>query len=134
MTLSTKQKIILWVTVILIMMNITTYSETIVFEGIPLVKNSSSIENSLNEQVSGEEQINYKLIITKKGKDYMWFSREKKKLVHSKNGVFDYFVNPEGSGYIKIAKTSNGKYLYLEHMSIGLQTVTYWGVAEEFKP
>lgn len=109
-------------------------AETIVFEGIPLVRNSSSMEESRNEQVQGENQVNYKLIIRKKGDEYIWFSREKKKLTYIQSGAFDYFVNPDGSGYMKIVKGENGKYLYMEHMSIGLQTITYWGVSEKFEP
>lgn len=110
------------------------YTETIVFEGMPLVRNSASVENSINERVKGEKQINYKLIITKEGKNYIWFSREKKKLKYSKRGALHYFINPEGRGYIKISKARGGKYLYLEHMSRGLQTITYWGTADKLKP
>jgi len=91
-------------------------AETIVFEGTPLVRNLSSAEETKNEQIQGESQINYKLIISKEGDEYIWFSREKKKLTRIRSGAFDYFVNPEGSGYIKIAKDENGKYLYMEHM------------------
>jgi hypothetical protein len=109
-------------------------AETIVFEGTPLIKNSASAEGTNNEQVQGEDQTNYKLIITKEGNEFIWFSREKKKLKHVKSGAFDYFVNLDGSGYIKITKAENGKYLYLEHMSIGLQTITYWGISEKFEP
>lgn len=110
------------------------HAETIVFEGTPLVRNSSSAEEAKNELVQGESQTNYKLIISKEGDEYVWFSREKKKLTRIRSDAFDYFVNPEGSGYIKIAKDENGKYLYMEHMSFGLQTITYWGTSETFKP
>jgi len=117
-----------------VVFNTYCHAKQIVFEGTPLTRNSSSDESTKNEQVAGKTQLDYKLIITKDGGDYIWFSRERKNLIHSKSGVYDYFVNPDGSGYIKITRMVDGKYLYLEHMSLGLQTITYWGIADKFEP
>jgi hypothetical protein len=129
-----KKTIFLFVILYIIAINAFCYAEQIVFEGTPFMRNSSSTETAVNEELSGEAQINYKLIITKDDKGYIWFSRDKKRLHHTKSGIFDYFVNPDGSGYIKISKAENGQYLYLEHMSLSFQTISYWGIADKFEP
>lgn len=103
-------------------------AESIVFEGAPHKRNSSfASQDSFDKSMTGEEKTIYKLIITKDDQNYIWFTRDKKRLLHYHSGIYDLFVNPEGSGYIKITKTEDGKYLYFEHMSLGLDTITYWG-------
>lgn len=109
------------------------YAETIVFEGIPDIANSASPEKSLNSPVTAEAKVNYKCVITKDGHNYIWFSRDKKKLNLVKSGVFYCFISPEGAGYIKIAKTDNGKYLYLESMNLAFQMISYWGTADRLE-
>ncbi len=123
----------IWLLIVFCLLTINCYAKTIVFEGIPTIRNSSSFEGTINERIRGKEQIKYKLIITKKGNDYIWFSREKKKLKYSKSGIFHYFVQLDGSGYIKITKTDEGSYTYLEHMNFGFQTITYWGVGNKLE-
>ena len=120
--------------IIVFTLNSVSYGEEIVIEGIPIRRTSSSVEDNISDTITGEAQINHKLVITKSGNDYIWFSREKKRLKYSKRGIFHYFVNPEGSGYIKITKTKDNTYVYMEHMNIRLKTVTYWGYADRFEP
>lgn len=110
-------------------------AEMIVFEGTPIIKNVANPAETFNQPVKGEEQINYKLIITKEGDNYIWFSREKNKLKHNNDGYFDYFVRENRSDYIKIGIAPEGslhKYLYIEHLTDGMKTITYWGYADEF--
>ena len=58
----------------------------------------------------------------------------KKVLKHIQSGLFDYFVNPEGSGYVKISKMADGKYMYMESMNMLFKIITYWGTADRFEP
>lgn len=106
------------------------FADQIVFEGTPVVRARGSLEKSYNEQLSEKGQEEYKLIIVKTGDDYIWRSRENKKLVYHKSGIYDYFNQPEGAGYIKITKNEDG-YVYMEHIHLGLETITYWGISEE---
>lgn len=112
----------------------SAYSESIVFEGSPDITNSSSPEETFNMPMAGNDRLNYKCVIAKEGDDYVWLSREKVKLNHIKSGLFDYFVNPDGSGYVKITKMSDGKYQYMESMNMLFKIITYWGTADKFEP
>ncbi|MFC1708834.1 hypothetical protein ACFL2J_02065 [Candidatus Omnitrophota bacterium] len=108
----------------------SAYSENIAFEGTPISRTSSTSHGTESVQITEEKQINYKLVITKENYEFFWFSRERKKLKYIRSGVFSYFVSEDGSGYIKISKMEEGKYLYLEHMNLGLHTITYWGIGD----
>ena len=71
------------------------------------------------------------------GKNYLWKTRKNKVLEYSTKGAFHFFVNEEGSGYIKIGDLSKmggaeKKYLYLKHIHLGFSTITYWGVVDSF--
>jgi hypothetical protein len=97
--------------------------------GRPLTKASSEATDSYHQSLQKADQAKYQLIITKSGNDYFWTSREGKILNHSKSGIFDLYVNPSGSGYIKTANT-DGQCLYMEHLTMQFQTITYWGTCE----
>lgn len=122
-------------TLLILLLSATCYAETIVFKGYPTVKGRGmSDDGSFNTPLSESASEEYKVIISKDGDKYYWLSRENKPLLYSKSGKFHNFVNPSGSGYIKIFQTEEGNYLYMEHMSLGLDTITYWGISEEFNP
>jgi len=44
--------------------NVYSYAEQIVFEGTPIVRVSSSVEESRSEPLNEKEQAEYKLVIT----------------------------------------------------------------------
>jgi len=104
-----------------------SFAEKIVFEGTPQYRCSTSFDKDVRDKIVGEDQINYKVLITKDENGYLWSSREKRSLNHNLSGIYQYFVNPQGSGYIKLVKNEDGSYSYMEHMTSGLQTITYWG-------
>jgi membrane carboxypeptidase/penicillin-binding protein PbpC len=108
-------------------LSITAYSQEIVFTGVPVVKNSSSHEKSTNEKLEGQDQITYKLTIAKEGKEYYWYSRDRKPLKYKQSGRLHYFYDDAGASYIKIMEAEKGKYIYIEHVSLGFSTMTYWG-------
>ena len=64
------------------------------------------------------------------GKNYLWKTRKNKVLEYSTKGAFHFFVNEEGSVYLKIDDLSKmggdeKKYLYLEPINLGFSTITY---------
>src|SRR3990172_11722945 len=105
-------------------------SSTVVVNGLPMKKVMSDIEGTESVTVSEKERLSYRLLITKKGKKYIWTSRENKDLIFSKNGAFYDFVEPNGRGYIRVS-IADGKCLYMEHLTLGFKNITYWGVGEE---
>ena len=105
-------------------------SASSVVNGSPIKKVMSDIEGTESVTVSEKELPSYRLLITKKDKKYIWASRENKDLIFSKNGAFYDFVEPNGRGYIRVSIT-DGKCLYMEHLTLGFKNITYWGIGEE---
>jgi len=80
------------------------------------------------EALPESKSFEYQLVLARDGKGYLWKSRGGRKLVRVASGIFDYFIEPGGAGYVKVAGLcAGGRAQYLEHMSLGLETYTYWG-------
>ncbi len=105
-------------------------ASTVVVNGLPMKKVMSDIEGTESVTVSEKERFSYRLLITKKDKKYFWSSRENKELIFSQNGAFYDFVEPNGRGYIRVSIV-DGKCLYMEHLTLGLKNITYWGIGED---
>lgn len=108
-------------------------NESVVLNGVPIVQSKGNIQQSENSQLSENQQKEYRLLITKYGEDYFWATRENRPLIKKQSGDISIFIEPSGAGYIRVSE-QGGKVLYLEHMAHGFQTVTYWGIAENFAP
>ncbi len=102
--------------------------EVVVLKGTPIVQNKSSVEESGNFQLSESQQAESRLIITRKGQKYYWTSRQDRELARHESGIYTIFLETKGAGYVKAMKSAD-KVLYMEHMGLGLETITYWGVA-----
>ena len=115
-------------------------ADEIVLSGRPMTKIESSTKGTKQFGLTPEQQSEFALMIVKRGDSYLWASREMKTLIHSVSGAFHYFTDPNGGGYIKVVdrrlllEEENPRYLYMEHMTLWMQTFTYWGTAKEFNP
>lgn len=108
-------------------------AKTLVLSGIPDIQTKSSAEESIRIEVDSVKKKGLRVVIIKDGDDYFWETREHKKLIRSTQGSFILFIDPTGGGYVKVIPME-GKVIYMEHLSHGLETFTYWGVAEHFEP
>jgi len=104
-------------------------AEVVVIKGTPIIQNNSSVEESVNFQLSESQQSESRLIITRKGQKYYWTSRQDRELTKHESGIYTIFLETKGAGYVKTMKSTD-KVLYMEHMGLGLETITYWGVAD----
>lgn len=104
-------------------------TEVVVIKGTPIIQNKSSAEESVNFQLSEPQQAESRLIITRKGQNYYWTSRKDRELTKHESGIYTIFLETKGAGYVKAMKSAD-KVLYMEHMGLGLETITYWGVAD----
>ena len=108
-------------------------ADEVVISGRPLTKVESSGEDTKRFNLTEEQQVQYGLVILKRGKSYFWASREMKPLLHTVSGAFHYFADPNGGGYIKVVDRrllmdkEKPRYLYMEHLTLWMQTLTYWG-------
>lgn len=122
--------------ILIIGITLTGYAQSksnpsmVVVNGLPIKKLMGDIEGCELINLPEEERFTYRLLITKKGNKYYWSSRENKELILSKNSNIYDFVEPEGRGSIRVTITE-GKCLYMEHLTIEFKHITYWGIAEE---
>lgn len=114
--------------------------ETIVFSGYPVSKVESGIEATTRSEMTGAQSSEYRVLIVKRGTKYYWASREDRELMHFQSGIAHWFIS-ESSGYIKIIDPSlmlgnagADQYVYIEHMTLLVDTITYWGSGTELSP
>jgi hypothetical protein len=114
---------------------------TMVFKGLPTVKISEGGVSRVPENITRDMAENLKCIVSKIGGSYYWASRENVKLLRIDSGAFSTFIAENGSGYIRLVNPdlkdaaslmseTEAKYDYVEHLLIGLPSVTYYGIHE----
>ena len=108
-------------------------AKTLALSGVPDIQIKSSVEESVRIEMDSVKKTNHRVVVIKDGDQYYWETRDHRKLTRSVQGRFTLFIDPTGGGYIKVFP-SEGKMIYMEHISQGLETFTYWGVVEHFEP
>lgn len=109
------------------------FSDEDVINGMPLVEGSDEDAHIGRRDLDEYEKEAFRLLIVKKDGDYFWESNEGKRLIHKKTRGTDYFIDPEGSGFVKVIGGSDGV-AYMEHKHEATKQATYWGTAEHFDP
>lgn len=115
--------------------------ELIIFTGVPEIKISEGGVTRVPETLAKDKAIKYKCTITKMDDKYYWTSRENVELVPIASGAFITFVAINGSGYVRLVKPEmkelaaiagdpEEKFDYVEHLLLGLRSVTYYGKAK----
>ena len=129
MRLSKPLNILLLLTIYLINLPQICYSEErkLVVLGTPFVKVESFSDQTKRYELTNKQMKEYQVMISQEGNKFYWNSREGKELKRNATLGFVYYVNAEGSGYIKISNVDNS---YMEHITLGLATITYWGKLE----
>lgn len=123
---------------ILTMRGYAQENEEIVFSGVPAVKISEGGASRVVEDLKGTKASGAECIITKIGDKYLWKTRNNVELLLVQSGAFMTFVATNGAGYVRIIPSdlkeaaslmdeTEKKYDYVEHMLIGLRSVTYYG-------
>lgn len=107
--------------------------EIIVLNGIPFVQSTCSIEDCKRFPLSESQKLESRVLITKKNNKYFWTTRGDRELTKTQSGTVTIFMENKGAGYIRVIKTSD-KVLYMEHMGLALESITYWGAANDFSP
>ena len=113
-----------------------------VFVGIPLAKTELSGEQLQRTQIDKNDQLEFKVIIVKEGDRFFWKTREMKELTRHQSGLFVTYQAVDGSGYVRVDLSGGvtgelnvpGSSLdvgYLEHLKLGLNTITYQGRVSE---
>jgi hypothetical protein len=116
--------------------------EEIVFTGMPEIKISEGGVNRVPENLTKDKAIKFKYTITKIDDKYYWTSRENVELIPIASGAFIAYWAVNGSGYVRVIKPEmkeevkkigamagdpEEKFDYVEHLLLGLKSVTYYG-------
>jgi len=111
---------------------------TTVFSGVPSLKISEGGVERTPAQLERQDAVNLGCVISKIGEYYYWASRENTAMVRVENGAFITYVAANGSGYVRVVVPgmksaaslmgeTEAKFDYVEHLLIGLKSVTYYG-------
>jgi hypothetical protein len=116
--------------------------ESIVFTGVPEIRISEGGVSRVPETLTKDKAIKFKCTITRVGGKYYWTSRENVELVLIASGAFVTYWAANGSGYVRVVKPEmkgevkkvgaiagdpEAKFDYVEHLLLGLKSVTYYG-------
>lgn len=118
----------------------------VVFEGRPTVQINADQEGATRRVLSKLDQEKSRITIVWRDGKYIWATRNAVELIlNGKQGPTYLFAEPNGAGYVKIFDThvfpdsvrvAGPRYLFMEHVHLGLGTITYWGSCDElcFRP
>jgi hypothetical protein len=110
---------------LLMITGVTSAAETVLL-GIPESRVNAGPETSGRSLLSEEQQEANSVVIVEDRGRFLWRTREDHPVTRSVSGIFVLYVCPEGCGYIKVNMTDG---TYLEHVTLGLTTITYFGNA-----
>ena len=115
--------------------------EHVVLNALPTVRVDSGEGGTKRSVLAKSERTKSAVTIVRRGDQFFWASRENVELLHDGSGAVHYFVAPQGSGYIKVLDTKDlpesmrrpgPRFSYMEHVSMELVSITYWGATDEF--
>jgi len=109
-----------------------------VFSGIPVVKISEGGVERFPEKIPRDKAINLSCVISEISGRYYWANRENTEMARQVSGAFVTYVAINGSGYVRVIDKSGkaaaplmspteAEFDYVEHMILGLRSVTYYG-------
>ena len=119
----------------------TPAAAQVVLSATPTVKVDSSEASTARQVLSEDEQEEFRVVISTRNSRYFWISREGRELFHSVSGINHWFLDPRGGGYVKVVDTGllpealrdpGPRFHYIEHLTLSLGTITYWGSADTF--
>lgn len=111
-----------------------------VFYGLPSMKVSEGGNERVPVVIKRDQAVNLGTVISEIGGKYYWATRGNKEMVRLASGAFVTYVAVDGSGYVRAVDPSSkaaaslmspteAKFDYVEHLLIGLRSVTYFGSA-----
>jgi len=111
------------------------------FTGIPSQKISEAGTERRAEEIQREQAVNLGCVISEISGKFYWASRANKEMVRLPGGAFITYVARDGSGYVRVTdpnakaaaalmSPTEAKFDYVEHILLGLRSVTYYGMSQ----
>ena len=100
-----------------------------IFIGTPIARTELTGEQVQRTMLDSSSQSEFQVIIQRDGDRYFWKTREMKELESNRSGIFVTYQAIDCSGYVRIDSSANASSPlgYLEHLKLGLMTITYQG-------
>lgn len=131
--------------IVLTMFSFALADEIIIFSGIPQIKISEGGLGRVPEQLTSEKAIDARCTIARADNKFLWKSRQNVELIPIESGAFITYVATNASGYVRVIKPDmksevtkfgialgepEGTFDYVEHLLLGLKSVTYYGLSK----
>ncbi len=122
-----------------VFLTIAAQAQSITFAGLPSVKiTEGGVERSA-EKLDRATASTLSCVIKEKDGKFYWETRGNKPLLKIDGNAFVIFLAVDGSGYVRVLKpefkqaaasisATEKNYDYVEHLLLGLRTITYYGV------
>ena len=116
-------------------------AQVLSFVGVPAVRISEGGVERFAEKLEQSKSMELACVVKEIDGKFIWASRENKPLVKiDTGGAFIIYVAVDGSGYIRQIKpnfknaaslmsSTEKSFDYIEHLLLGLRTITYYGMA-----
>ena len=120
------------------LLTFTALAQSTTFTGLPSVKiTEGGVERSA-EKLDKATAFTLSCVIKEKDGRFYWETRGNKPLLKIDSNAFVIYVAVDGSGYVRVLKpefkqaaalisATEKNYDYVEHLLLGLRTVTYYG-------
>ena len=110
-----------------------------IFVGTPQVKVSEAGVARVADEVPPAKASSLLCVIVFSGNKYYWASRDNKEMARNWSGAYITYTAIDGSGYVRTVapgskrdvsalSETGARFDYVEHLMLGLQTLTYFGV------
>ena len=123
-----------------VVLTITAQAQSTTFVGLPSVKITEGGVDRSAEKLDRTTASTLSCVIKEKDGKFFWETRGNKPLLRIDSNAFVIYVAIDGSGYVRVLKpefkqaaaaisATEKNYDYVEHLLLGLRTITYYGVA-----
>ncbi len=121
-------------------LTIAAQAQSTTFTGLPSVKiTEGGVERSA-EKLDRTTASTLSCVIKEKDGKFFWETRGNKPLLKIDSNAFFIYLAVDGSGYVRVLKPEfkqaaasisaiEKNYDYVEHLLLGLRTITYYGTA-----
>lgn len=121
------------VAIVVSLMESAALAQTVLV-GVPEEKHTVSQNGAVSEALSGSAQIEARVVIERCGDAFCWATRGGEEMDYRSSGIYDIYIAQSGAGYVKVENSfiDGEPAQFLEHVHLGLATVTYFGTALEY--
>jgi hypothetical protein len=119
--------------------------ERVVLDGFPDSYAYADRDTTGREVIPPAEREGSRVTIVERSGEFFWVTRENRQLIHAPSGLYHYFIDPRGGGYVKvldqtdlppesISRQPGPDVQFMEQVTLQLGTITYWGGASRWSP